>query len=220
MSNGLPRQSIGWKKSFILAWDAKRMKICGKALGVSWWNRVPRKVLRPKPSGPAPLGFWPWDLLRHNIHHDTSSAFSNNVPVLHSFIRLIKIGPYLTETVFTPTPKSLHLNVRYLSIFFMSMRASLLYSLILRYSLVSADCKLNFRFIPGQTNKSSDNGESSKHKLFRLVVQSVSIYAIGWRQSLQPTRQSWTRFLSRYCGNFSFSARVRCFEVTHIVVSI
>ena len=102
----------------------------------------------------------------------------------------------------------------------MSMRASLLYSLILRYSLVSADCKLNFRFIPGQTNKSSDNGESSKHKLFRLVVQSVSIYAIGWRQSLQPTRQSWTRFLSRYCGNFSFSARVRCFEVTHIVVSI
>ena len=23
---------------------------------------------------------WPWDLPRHNIHHDTSSAFSNNVP--------------------------------------------------------------------------------------------------------------------------------------------
>ena len=24
----------------------------------------------------------PWDLPRHNTHHDTSSAFSNNVPIL------------------------------------------------------------------------------------------------------------------------------------------
>ena len=28
------------------------------------------------------LGFWPWDLPRHNIHHGTSSAFSKNVPVM------------------------------------------------------------------------------------------------------------------------------------------
>ena len=28
-----------------------------------------------------PLGFWPWDLPRYSIHHDTSSAFSNNVTV-------------------------------------------------------------------------------------------------------------------------------------------
>ena len=34
-----------------------------------------------KPRGLRPLGFWPWDLPRHNIHHDTSSAFSYNVPV-------------------------------------------------------------------------------------------------------------------------------------------
>ena len=33
------------------------------------------------PRGLRPLGFWPWDLPRHNIHHDTSSAFSNNVPL-------------------------------------------------------------------------------------------------------------------------------------------
>ena len=26
----------------------------------------------------------PWDLPRHNIHHDTSSAFSNNVPICQS----------------------------------------------------------------------------------------------------------------------------------------
>ena len=33
------------------------------------------------PRGLRPLGFWPWDLPRHNIHHGTSSAFSNNVPL-------------------------------------------------------------------------------------------------------------------------------------------
>ena len=26
-----------------------------------------------------PLGFWPWDLIRNSIHHDTPSAFPNNV---------------------------------------------------------------------------------------------------------------------------------------------
>ena len=31
--------------------------------------------------GLRPIGFWPWDLPRHSIHHDTSSAFSNNVPL-------------------------------------------------------------------------------------------------------------------------------------------
>ena len=32
------------------------------------------------PRGLRPLGFCPWDLPRHNIYHDTSSAFSNNFP--------------------------------------------------------------------------------------------------------------------------------------------
>ena len=44
-------------------------------------NVVPREVPRLKPSGPLALGFWPWDLPRRNIHHDTSSAFSSNVPL-------------------------------------------------------------------------------------------------------------------------------------------
>ena len=43
---------IGWKKSLILAQDAKRMKICGKALGVSWPK--PRPGLH---SSWYPLGF-------------------------------------------------------------------------------------------------------------------------------------------------------------------
>ena len=29
----------------------------------------------------GPSGILPWDLPRHNIHHNTSLAFSNNVPV-------------------------------------------------------------------------------------------------------------------------------------------
>ena len=35
------------------------------------------------PWGLRHLGFWPWDLSRHSIHHDTLSAFPNNVPVCH-----------------------------------------------------------------------------------------------------------------------------------------
>ena len=38
------------------------------------------------PRGLRPLGFWPWDLPRHNIHHDTSKAFSNNVPVYSQLV--------------------------------------------------------------------------------------------------------------------------------------
>ena len=53
-------------------------------------NGVPREVLWTKPlwaCGPSgfglrPLGFWPWDLPRHSIHHGTPSAFQNNVPDL------------------------------------------------------------------------------------------------------------------------------------------
>ena len=44
-------------------------------------NVVPQEVPRPKSSGPAARGFWPWDIPRHSIHYDTSSAISNNVPV-------------------------------------------------------------------------------------------------------------------------------------------
>ena len=47
-------------------------------------NVVPREVPRPKnPLGLWPLGFWPWDLPRDSIHHDTPSAFPNNVPLFN-----------------------------------------------------------------------------------------------------------------------------------------
>ena len=58
-------------------------------------NVVPREVPRP------------WDLPRHNIHHDTSSAFSNNVSmydvVFNSIMAINKISlaksePDLLET--------------------------------------------------------------------------------------------------------------------------
>ena len=69
---------IGWKKSLILAQDAKRMKICGNALGVSWWNGVPRKVPWPKPEGP--------EVPRDSIHHNTPLAFPQIVPIYFSTI--------------------------------------------------------------------------------------------------------------------------------------
>ena len=48
-------------------------------------NIVPREVPRPNPRGRRPRGFWPWDLLRHNIHHDTSKALSYNVIIIASW---------------------------------------------------------------------------------------------------------------------------------------
>ena len=36
------------------------------------------------PCGLRPLGFWPRDLPRHSIHHDTAMDFSNNVPIFTS----------------------------------------------------------------------------------------------------------------------------------------
>ena len=42
-------------------------------------NGVPRQVPRPKPEGPQARRFWPWDLLRHSIHHDTPKGFPYNI---------------------------------------------------------------------------------------------------------------------------------------------
>ena len=55
-----------------------------KTLEVPWWMLCLGRSRGRNPRGLRPLGFWPWDLPRHNIHHGTSSAFSNNVP---GFIR-------------------------------------------------------------------------------------------------------------------------------------
>ena len=52
-----------------------------KTLEVSWWMLCLGRSRSQNPRGLRPLGFWPWDLPRHNIHHGTSSAFLNNVPL-------------------------------------------------------------------------------------------------------------------------------------------
>ena len=56
-------------------------------------NVVPREVLRP------------WDLPRHNIHHDTSSAFSNNVPLIHYQESVLK--HFIAHRKHSPSPKHL-----------------------------------------------------------------------------------------------------------------
>ena len=63
------------------------------------------------PPGLRPLGFWPWDLPTHNIHHDTSSAFSNNVPLssnralLYFTVLSISQEPYLNVQLSVPKPR-------------------------------------------------------------------------------------------------------------------
>ena len=52
-----------------------------KTLEGPWWMLCLGRSRGQNPRGLRPRGFWPWDLPRHNIHHGTSSAFSNNVPV-------------------------------------------------------------------------------------------------------------------------------------------
>ena len=47
-----------------------------KAEEVSWWMLCLGKSQGQKPRGRRPQGFWPRDLPRHNIQHDTSKVFS------------------------------------------------------------------------------------------------------------------------------------------------
>ena len=81
----LPRKSIGQtqpdRNPSLLVRDAIIMTLYEKALEVSWWMLCLGRSRGQNPRGLRPLGFWPCNLPRHNIHHDTSSAFSNNVPV-------------------------------------------------------------------------------------------------------------------------------------------
>ena len=81
----LPRESIGQtqpeRNPSWLVRVAIIMTLYEKALEVSWWMLCLVRSRDQNPWGLRPLGFWPWDLPRHNIHHGTSSAFSNNVPL-------------------------------------------------------------------------------------------------------------------------------------------
>ena len=57
--------SPGWSKNDII-W---------KSLGCRVVNGVPK-------GSPAAFGSWPWDFPKDSIHHSTTSAFPNNVPVV------------------------------------------------------------------------------------------------------------------------------------------
>ena len=52
-SNGVPRDYIGWNKSLFASPGLPRMKMCGRALGLSWWMESFGKSLGQKPLGPA-----------------------------------------------------------------------------------------------------------------------------------------------------------------------
>ena len=77
--SGVPRETIGKRNPSLLVRDDKRMKMCRKALGVSWWMESLGKSLGQKPLGLWPLWFWPWDFPRDSIHHYTPSAFRHIV---------------------------------------------------------------------------------------------------------------------------------------------
>ena len=87
MSNGLPRESIGQtqpeRNPSLLVQDAMRMTFYEKTFEVSWWMLCLGRSRGQTPWGLQPLGFWPWDLPRHSIHHDTPLAFPNNEPLWH-----------------------------------------------------------------------------------------------------------------------------------------
>ena len=65
------------------------MTLYGKALGVSWWMECLGRSHGQNPRGLRPLGFLPWGLPRHSIHHDTPSAFPNNVPIYGKIEELV-----------------------------------------------------------------------------------------------------------------------------------
>ena len=64
----------------LLVWDDKRMKMCGKALGVSWWMQSLGKSRGQNPLGLWPLRFCPWHFPRDSIRHGIPLAFPHIVP--------------------------------------------------------------------------------------------------------------------------------------------
>ena len=69
------------------------------------------------PRGLRPLGFWPWDLPRHNIHHDTSSAFSNNIP-MYSVQRKVNRTLPAKHPIFKPSIENFQDNILQKTYFF------------------------------------------------------------------------------------------------------
>ena len=68
----------------LLVRDDARMKMCGKALGVSWWMQSLRKSRGRNPLGLWLLRFCPWHFPRDSICHGTPLAFPHIVPEVWS----------------------------------------------------------------------------------------------------------------------------------------
>ena len=79
-STGFPRGTIEKRNPSLLVRDDKRMKMCGKALGVSWWMQSLGKSRGRNPLGLWPLRFCPWHFPRDSIRHGTPLAFPHIVP--------------------------------------------------------------------------------------------------------------------------------------------
>ena len=86
-SSGVPRDTIERRNPCLLVRDDKRMKMCGKALGVSWWMQSLGKSLGQKPFGDLrPAGFRPRDFNRDSILHDTPLPFLHMVSIYRPWI--------------------------------------------------------------------------------------------------------------------------------------
>ena len=68
------------------------MTLYGKSLGCRVVNGVPK-------GSPAAFGSWPWDFPKDSIHHSTTSAFPNNVPV-------VTVGTLVTFVITQITEKN------------------------------------------------------------------------------------------------------------------
>ena len=75
-SYGTPKDTIGWKKPLSSSPGWWKNENVLDSLGGIMVNRVFWEVPWPKT-----LGFWPWDLPRDSIHHDTPLAFPHIFPL-------------------------------------------------------------------------------------------------------------------------------------------
>ena len=64
--------------SYVLCLMGHYLKIQGGIMVVVVYREVPRQ----NPRGRSPRWFWPRDLWRHNIHHDTSKVFVHKMSFL------------------------------------------------------------------------------------------------------------------------------------------
>ena len=71
---------LWWEEGYTMKYSLRTREnirtLFEKAEEVSWWMLCVGRSQGQNQRGRRPQGFWPRDLLRHNIHHDTSKVFS------------------------------------------------------------------------------------------------------------------------------------------------